>query len=153
MEEVFASSKILTKSSMETSTTDNSKDKENSTSPRETTMSESLGSIRKKDEAYTLGLAKKVTSMRVSSKEVNETVEVPFGGLTAAGMKAISEMEFKVDGECCIEKEVTVSTKAIGITACSTVEAPSTFRMVSDMKVHSNRTSSMERVFSTRTTQ
>ena len=153
MEEVFASLKTLTKSSMETSTTDNSKDKENFTSPLETTMLDSLGLIRKKDEVYTLGLVKKVMSMKVNLKVVNEMVEVLSGGLTAVGMKAISEMEFKVDGVCCTEKEVIVSTKAIGITECSTVEEPNTFRMVSDTKAHSNRTSSMVRVFSTRTTQ
>ena len=153
MEEVFASSKILIKSFMEISTMDNSKDKDNFILLLETTMLESLGLIKKKDEVYTLGLVKKAMFMRASSKEANETVEELSGGLMVAGMKAISEMEFKADGECCTEKAVIVSMKAIGITVCSTVEAPSTFRTVSDMKVRSNRISSTERVYSTRTTQ
>ncbi len=131
---------------------DNLRDRENSTSPPVITTSASSASIKRKDEASIIGLAKRVTSMRGNSRPESAMVEGPSGGVTAVGTRANSEMVCKVAGVCSIAREAIVSTRATGTTVCSTVRAHSTSRTGSGTRVLSRRTSSTETVFSTRTT-
>lgn len=88
--------------------------------------------------------------MRASSKQARGTVKEPFGGVTAVGMKATSEMEFKVDGVFSIGREESNSTKVTGITACSMARELSTSKTVSVTRVPSKRINSTAKVFSTR---
>lgn len=107
-------------------------------------------SIKRKVGEFILGLAKKAMSIRDSSKQEKEMGEVPFGGQMAAGMREISEMVYKVDGECYTEKEGIANTKATGIMVCLMVKAPNTSRTDSDMRALSSKTSSTVRVYFTK---
>ena len=130
-----------------------SKDKENSILQQGIIILASLDLIRRKEEEYILGQEKKVMFTKENSKLEREMVEALSGGQMVAGIKGISEMEFKADGEFFIEKEGTENTKVTGTTECSMVKAHNTFRMAKDMKALSNKTSSMEKAFSIKMTQ
>ena len=152
MEKASVSSKTPTKSFMAISITVSSKVRENFTLRQETTTWESSGSTKSKEEAFTPGLARKVTFTRDNLREENETGKVLSGGPTAVGTRASSETEFKADGECSTGKEDTGSTRATGTTACSTEKAPSTSKTASAMKASSRRISSTEKASSTKMT-
>ena len=98
----------------------------NSTSPPEITTSESSGSTRNRAGESILGPARRATCTRVNSKRASATAEAPSGGPTAAGTKASSERESKAAGAYSTAREDTASTRATGITACSTARERST---------------------------
>lgn len=83
----------------------------------------------------------------------NVTVGVLSGGRTAVGTRVSSETGFSPDGGCCTGKAVTDSTRATGTTECLTAKAPNIFRTERGTRVHSRRTNSTEKVYSTRTTR
>lgn len=151
MAKVCASSKIPIKLSTETSIMDNLRVRESCTLPQEITTWVSSVSIRKKVGGFTLGLARRAMCTRDSSKEERETARVLSGGQMVVGIRVSSETECRAVGECCTEREDIGSTKATGTTVCSTVGARSTLRTGRGTRVHSRRTSSMERVYFTRT--
>lgn len=153
MAKASATSKIHIKLFAENSIMVSWKDKENSILQRAITMLVSSDSIRSKVEEFTLGLEKKAMFIKDSSKQGKGMVEVLFGGQTVAGMKEISEMEFKVDGECSTDKEDIANTKVIGTTVCSMVKVLSTSKTDNGMKAHSSKTSFMEKECFIKTTQ
>lgn len=130
----------------------NSRVKENCTSQQGIIIWENLSLIKRKEEASIPGLARKVTSMRESSREEKEMEGAPSGGQMAAGTKEISGMEFSRAGECSIAKEDTENTKVTGIMACSTAKALSISRTGSDTRELSKKTSSTGRESSTKMT-
>ncbi len=132
---------------------DNLKAKESCTLRPEITTQASLDLTKKKVEESTIGLEKKVTFMKASSRLESVMAEVLFGGLTEAGTKENSEMVCKADGEYFIGKEDIANLKVIGTMACLMVKARNTFRMVNVMKVLSNKTSSTEKACFTKMTQ
>ena len=111
----------------------------------------SLGLIKKKEEVSTLGLERKVTFIKGSSREESEMEKELSGGQTEVGMKVSSEMEFSRVGEFFTEKVATDNMRATGITVCLTVKELSTSRTESDTREHSSRISSMVTVYSIRT--
>ena len=137
---------------MGSSTMDSLKDMENFTLQREITILASLDLIRKKVEEFILGQANKVTCMRENSKLEKETGEELSGGQMVAGTKETLEMEFKVVGECFIEKEGIENTRATGIMGCLMAKAHNTSKTANAMKVHLNKTSSMVKEYFTKTT-
>jgi len=147
MERVSASSKIHIKLSTDNSIMVSLKVRENFTLQLETTMLVNLDLIKRKVEEFILGLEKKAMFIKDSLRREKEMVEVLFGGQMEAGMKEISEMVFKVDGEFFIEKEGIVNTKVTGIMVCLMEKAPSISKMVSDMKVPLSKISSMVKVY------
>ena len=153
MEKVSASSKILIKSSMETSIMVNLKVMASYILLLEIIMLDSSDLTKKKAEVYTHGLEKKVMFMKVNLKEAKEMVKGLFGGQMAVGTKVNSEMEFSQDGEYFIAKEVIESTKVTGITECLMAKELNISRMVSVMKVPSNKTNSTVMVYSTKMTR
>ena len=148
---VSASSKIHIKSFMEISITVSLKVMENYILLLEIIMLVSLGLIKKKEEVSTLGLERKVTFIKGSSREESEMEKELSGGQTEVGMKVSSEMEFSRVGEFFTEKVATDNMRATGITVCLTVKELSTSRTESDTREHSSRISSMVTVYSIRT--
>jgi len=77
---------------MENSTMGNWKDKENCILQLEIIMLDNLGSTKRKEEEYIIGLERKVTCMRDNSKEEKGMDEVHFGGVMEVGMRDNLEM-------------------------------------------------------------
>ncbi len=132
---------------------DSLKVKENFTLQQEIITLVNSDLIKRKVEEFTLGLEKKAMFIRDSLKQEKEMVGVLFGGQMVAGMKEISEMVSKVDGECFTEKEDIVNTKVTGIMVCLMEKAPNISKMDSVMKVHLSKTSSMEKEYFTKMIQ
>ena len=108
--------------------------------------------IRRRVEEFIRGLVKKVMSMKENSKLEKEMVAELSGGLMVVGTREILETEFKVAGECFLEKEGIENMKVTGIMVCLMAKAHNTSRTANAMKVHSNRTSSTVKECSTKTT-
>lgn len=148
MEKEFASLKILIRLFMDSSIMASCKVKVSCILLLVTIILDNLDLIKNKEEVFIIGLVKRVMFMRESLKQVNAMEGEPSGGVMEVGMRVNSEMEFKVDGECFIEKEVTENMKATGTMECLTVKVHNTSKTEKDMKEHLNRTSSMEMVSS-----
>jgi len=131
---------------------DSLKDMESFTLQQEITILVNLDLIRRKVEEFILGQASKVMYTRANSRLEKETVEELSGGQMVAGTKETLEMEFKVGGEYFIGKEDIDNTRVIGIMVCLMAKVHNTSRTVNAMKVHSNRTSSTVKEYSTKTT-
>lgn len=146
-----ASSKTPIKSFTASSTTASWRDKDSFTLQQEIITLENSDLIKNKEEVFILGLARKATFIKESSKEGKEMEEELSGGQMAAGTREISEMECKVAGACFSERADTCSMKAIGIMECSMVKELNISRTVSAMRAPLNRTSFTVREYSTRT--
>lgn len=112
-----------------------------------------LDLIKNKVEEFIIGLVKKVTFMKVSLKLENVMVEALSGGVTEAGMKENSKMEFKVDGVFFIDKEEIDNMKEIGITVCLMEKVLNISKTVSVIKEHSKKINSTDKVSSIKMTQ
>lgn len=126
---------------------DNLRAKANYILPLEIIILDSLGLIKNKAAEYIIGLVNRVTFMKESLKLVREMERELFGGAMEVGMKVNLEMDYKVDGEFYIVKVVIVNTRATGIMVCSMEKGYNTFRTASGMRVPSNKTNSMEKVY------
>jgi len=101
----------------------NWKDKENCILQLEIIMLDNLGSTKRKEEEYIIGLERKVTCMRDNL-----------------------EMVFRVVTGCFLEKEDINSMKVIGIMECLMEKGFNFSRMVSDMRETLSRINSTETV-------
>ncbi len=146
MEKEFASLKILTKLFMDNFTMVSCRVKDSCILQLGTIILGNLDSIKNKEEVFITGLVRRVMFMRESLKLGNAMEEELSGGVMEVGMRANSEMVFKVDGGYFIDREVTGSMRAIGTMECLTVKVHNTSKTEKDMREHLNRTSSMETV-------
>jgi hypothetical protein len=129
---------------------DSWKDKENFTSPLETTIWDSSDLIRRRAGESIIGLERRVTYMRGSLRLVSVTEEELFGGVMEVGMRDSLEMVCRVVGEFCIVREGIANMRVTGTTVCLMVRVFSISRMDSDMRALLNRISSMETEYFTR---
>ena len=152
MEKVFAFLKAHIKSSMEIFIMGNLRGRDNYILPQEIIILDNLDLIKNKAAEYIIGLVKRAMFTKVSSRLVREMEREPSGGVMEVGIKGNLETEYKVGGGFCIVKEDIDNTREIGIMECLTEKEYSIFRTVSAMREPSNKTNSMEKEYSTKTT-
>lgn len=126
---------------------------ENYILPAGTIISESLNLIRKMEGVYINGQESSQIYMKESSWREKEMVVELSGGQMGAGMKDSLEMVFKVVMVHFIEKVDINNMKDLGTTECLMVKAPSSSKTDKNMKEHSKKINSMDKVSSTKMIQ
>lgn len=153
MEKDYAFLKTHIKLSTANFIMDNYKAKDNYILLLEIIMQVNSDLIKKKAEAHIIGQESNLMCIKESLKEENVMEEERFGGQMEVGMKAISKMGCKVDSEYYIDKVEINNIREFGTMVCSMVKEFNTSTTVKDIKVVSNRTSSMEMVYFTKMIQ
>lgn len=153
MEKVSVSSKTLIKSSMDSLSMVNFKDKASCTFQLGIIMLVISSMIKSKEGECTDGLGSSRMCIRVSLSQVREMVGEHSGGPMAAGTRVSSKTVFNAVLAHFTVKAALVNTRAFGKTACSTARASNISTTVNAIKAISKRINSMAMASSTKTTQ